>query len=55
MTAPVSVRKRYASSCHIVSGLEEAAEAIEPVLNQVEYKKQEKKGYCEVTKWALAW
>ena len=59
MTALVSARKRYASSCHIVSGLEEtaeeiiagcpAAEVIEAVLDQIEHETQDEEGYRAVT------
>lgn len=59
MTALVSARKRYASSCHIVSGLEEtaeeiiagcpAAEVIEAVLEQIEHETQDEEGYRAVT------
>lgn len=59
MTALVSARKRYASTCHIVSGLEEtaeeiiagcpAAEVIEAVLDQIEHETQDEEGHRAMT------
>lgn len=59
MTALVSARKRYASSSHIVSGLEETAEeiiaacpgadVIEAVLKQMERENKDEEGYRAIT------